>query len=54
MPGNKSVLGNKGAEQSLCNIASADRYLQKILPPEHGNSLAGDPQVTLQLWVLRR
>lgn len=54
MPGNKSVLGNKRAEQSLCNITSADRHLQKIPQLEHSESLAEDLQVTLQLWVLRR
>lgn len=32
VPGNKSVLGNKREEQSLCNITSADRHLQKNPP----------------------
>lgn len=43
MPGNKSVLGNIRAEQSLCNIASTDRYLQKILLAKHGDKPCRGP-----------
>lgn len=41
MPVNKSVLGKKRAEQSLCNIASADRHLQKLLPLGHRDRHGG-------------
>lgn len=53
MPVNKSVLGKRRAEQSLCNIASADRHLQKS-SHGHRDRLMGDLQVALQLWVLWR
>lgn len=54
MLGNRWVQGKKRAEQSLCNIASADRHLQKILQLGRRDRHMGDLQVALQFWVLCR
>lgn len=54
MPGNKSKLGKKRAEQSLYNIASADRHLHKILPLGHREAHGGSAGSTSAVGFKKR